>query len=666
MSRKLEIRIGLNTLNHLGINLYSTVPAVLSEIVANAWDADATQVDVVLSRDTEKIVIQDNGAGMTRDEVIEHYLTIGFRRRIVLGPTTARFERRPMGRKGIGNLSSFSIAQVVKVYTTKDGEQTAFRMDVDKIRECIERNVSTPYYPDELQSWPANMDTGTRIELSGLRRQMTKLTQKGLRQRLARRFSVIGARYNFKITVDGKEVGPDDRGYYRYIEYLWTYGDQSDEIHLFKNLVGDRTPVERGSEIAHSTNEAGIQIMGWIGTVKHPRHLKDAEGKNLNSVAIFMRGKLAQEDILGDFGQKELYADYLVGEIHCDDLDSDDHDDIATSSRQALKYDDPRFTALRNTVLRELRHIASLWSHWRREDGTKKFIRDIPAVENWISSLHGDTKKKAQKWIGRLNVIRSDKDEEDKKELLKASILAFESYRRKEQLSLLENLTDQSIGPVLQIFKDIDDLELSYYGQIAKLRLGVITTLTEKLSNDDKEKVIRDYLYSHLWLLDPSWERARGSEVAERTLNTFLENQLIELSPEQKKGRIDIGYRTVVGRHVIIELKRASVSTPVDELTRQIRKYRDGARTLLEQSDFPDWPLDIVCLVGTPPPEWSKPGGPKDVQRSLASVDARLVFYDALLGNSQRAYAEYLEKHREIDQLWKIFEGIDDFTASGE
>ena len=143
-----------------------------------------------------------------------------------------------------------------------------------------------------------------------------------------------------------------------------------------------------------------------------------------------MRGKLAQEDILDGFGQKEIYADYVVGEIQCDDLDSDDEDDIATSSRQSLKYDDPRFETIRDIVLQELRHIASRWSDWRRRDGARDFAGAVPIVAEWLRELQGDTKRKAERWIGRLNTIRSDKDKE-KRELLKASILAFESYRRK-------------------------------------------------------------------------------------------------------------------------------------------------------------------------------------------------------------------------------------------
>ena len=195
------------------------------------------------------------------------------------------------------------------------------------------------------------------------------------------------------------------------------------------------------------------------------------------------------------------------------------------------------------------------------------------------------------------------------------------------------------------------------------MRLSIITTLEEKLSADKKETVIRDHIYKHLWLLDPSWERVQGSEAAEQRITTFLRQTSKGLSAEQKKGRIDIGYRTASGRHVIIELKRASVATPVDDLARQVRKYRAGAKKLIAKSSFPDWPLDIICLVGEPPPEWDTGSGREDVENTLESVNARLVFYDELLDNSRRAYADYLEEHKKVDRLWKIFQEIDDFAA---
>ena len=654
--RPLEMKINLNVLEHLGMNLYSNVPAVLSEIVANAWDADASQVSVQLGKDS--ISIEDDGVGMTRDEVIDRFLNVGFQRRPAMGALTPK-DRKPMGRKGIGKLSSFSIANVVSVYTVRGGEHTAFRMDAEKIREQMQQDDQRPYRPEVLPEAP-DLSKGTRIVLTGLKHSVRPQSAQGLRQRIARRFSVIGPQHGFGVFVDGAAVQPEDRGYYEHVEYCWTYGDQADtRAHLTKLAEGQ--PSDRTAAVAQTVPNQ-LNITGWIGTVQRPNFLKDEDRENLNRIAIFMRGKVAQEDILGDFGLKEIFADYVVGEIHCDEFDEDDGEDIATSSRQALKHDDSRFEIVRGAVYAELRHIANRWTDLRNRHGSKILCKQVPAVEEWLGTMQGGTKKRAEKWIGRLNVLRSGDD--TKRELLKASILAFESYRRKEQLDYLEALSNENLEPILDVFNDIDDLQLSYYGQIVNLRLGVITALEEKLRTDQKEAVIRDHIYEHLWLLDPSWERVTGSEAMERRVKTFLDDATAALSEDETRARIDIGYRTAQGRHVIIELKRASVTVSVDQLTPQIRKYRDGARELIAKSDYPDWPLDIVCLVGEPPREWRRDRGREDVEATLKSVDARLMFYDQLLDHSRRAYADYLEKHKKIDKLWKIFEGINDFAAS--
>lgn len=657
--RKLVMTISLNALEHLGINLYSNIPAVLSEVVANAWDADAKKVSVTIDKTAETIVIEDDGTGMDRDGVVDRFLTVGFKRRDELGETTAA-GRKPMGRKGIGKLSIFSIAQIAEIYTAVNGERTAFRMDREVIRKAIAGKGQVAYEPEELADWPADLKKGTRIVLSKIAKSLSGMTVEGLKRRVARRFSVIGPKFDFVVSVNGTAIGPEDRAYHNALQYIWTYEDQSELVKLCKHL--DRPAEARISKVADQLKAAGISLSGWIGTVSKPDQLKDEEGDNLNRLAVFMRGKMAQEDMLDDFGQKEIYADYIIGELHCEQLDVDEEGDIATSSRQSLKEDDPRFEALRKVVLSELRYIAGKWSDWRRTDGAK-VAATVPAVSDWLSNLKGDTKKKAERWIGRLNTIRSN-DDSDKRELLKASILAFESYRRKEELDRLEEMKDESVEHILDIFRSIDDLELSYYGQIVKLRIGIIKTLQEKLKADDKELVLRDYIYDHLWLLDPAWERTKGSEHAETLVNKFLEDNSAKLKGKAKTARIDIGYRTTGGKHVIVELKRASVAVPVDELVAQIRVYRDGARKILEKTTYKNWPIEIICLLGKPPPEWKDATGtgPSGVIATLKTVDARIVFYDELLTNAQSAYADYLEEHVKVDKLWGVFEAIDDFT----
>lgn len=656
--RKLEMSISLSALEHLGINLYSNIPAVLSEIVANAWDADAKKVAITIDKANGTITIDDDGTGMDRDGVIDRFLTVGFKRRDELGGKTA-LGRLPMGRKGIGKLSIFSVSQIAEVYTVLNGEKTAFRMDREIIKKTIAGKSGKNYEPEELTTWPQGFKVGTRIVLSETSKTLSGMTAEGLKRRVARRFSIIGAKHDFKVTVDGVAIGPEDRGYHNSLQYIWTYGPQTEFVASCKHL--ERASEARLTSIEAELKKAGLTLTGWMGTVSKPDQLKDAEGDNLNRIAIFMRGKLAQEDVLDEFGQKEIYADYVIGELHCEQLDTDAEGDIATSSRQALKHDDPRFEALRKIVLSELRYIASKWSDWRRSDGAKA-AASVPAVAAWLDGLEGDTKKKAERWIGRLNTIRSQDD--DKKELLKASILAFESYRRREELDRLDNISDENLKDILPIFDSISELEASYYGQIVQGRVKIIETLQHKLSANEKETVIRDFIFEHLWLLDPSWERAKGTEHAETLVSNFLKKNTEQLSVAEKKARIDIGYRTTSGKNVIIELKRSSIATPVDDLTKQVRKYRDGVRKILQKTDYASWPLEIVCLVGKPPPEWNDAvgTGPQGVIEALKGVDARIVFYDQMLTSAQKAYADYLTEHRKVDRLWGVFSAIDDFA----
>ena len=46
MADKLELVFDPNTIEHLGISLYSKLPSVLSELISNSWDADANSVKV--------------------------------------------------------------------------------------------------------------------------------------------------------------------------------------------------------------------------------------------------------------------------------------------------------------------------------------------------------------------------------------------------------------------------------------------------------------------------------------------------------------------------------------------------------------------------------------------------------------------------------------------
>ncbi len=133
------------------------------------------------------------------------------------------------------------------------------------------------------------------------------------------------------------------------------------------------------------------QIDGWLGTVKEVRHLRDEDGDNLNRIAIFVRGKMAQEEILSEFSERGVYASYLIGELRIDGLDTYDgpgttkDDDAATSSRHKIVEDDDRYQGLKRFIGRELKHIQNEWQRLRTEEGAQKAL-EIPAVKRWIDT----------------------------------------------------------------------------------------------------------------------------------------------------------------------------------------------------------------------------------------------------------------------------------------
>ncbi|MGE0328323.1 MAG: ATP-binding protein [Polyangiaceae bacterium] len=83
---------------------YRSSEEALKELVDNAWDADAENVNITLpgAVDGGPIVIEDDGSGMTETELREEYLKIANDRCTRKGETTPTKRRKVKGRKGIG------------------------------------------------------------------------------------------------------------------------------------------------------------------------------------------------------------------------------------------------------------------------------------------------------------------------------------------------------------------------------------------------------------------------------------------------------------------------------------------------------------------------------------------------------------------------------------
>jgi len=592
----LEMAIGLNVLNHLGLQLYSNIPAVVSEIVANAWDADATTVDITIDRKGETITVADNGHGMRRGEVNGRFLYVGYQRRLEQTGSTPLHQRHPMGRKGIGKLSIFSIAEDVEIYTCDGKSSCAFRMTLAGIREAIDQRYGR-YLPEELEWTPPPNAKGTIIVLKKLRRKIYD-NDGPLRRRLARRFSVIGPSNKFEVRVNNEPLSAEDRAYYHKAQFVWVFGPRHNE---FARLFSKAQRVE-----VLSSDLFAQEASGWIATAFDTRALRDDDGNSINSLVVMMRGKLAQEDILDEIGDTGVYTKYLFGEVFADYLDLDDREDIATSSRQRLIEDDPRYIELKALIRSLLRDIRPQWSSLRGEEGLKR-AQELPQVREWYQSLDGPAQVVAKQFLGKIHRLPID-DEGERRRLIKHSVLAFETLRYSQKLNALERIEDNNVEALVEIFRDLDAIEASMYYQIIKERIAVIQALQEKVDKSAKERAIQEHVFNHLWLLDPGWDRATDPEpLMEKRFAAMFTTPKGEatLTGEELKARYDIKYRSTYGRHVVIELKRADRLLTIDQVLPQVRKYHSAMRKMLHAAGKSSEPFEIVVILGKPMPSWS-------------------------------------------------------------
>ena len=645
--------LSLSILRHLGLGLYSNIAAVLSEVVANAWDADAETVCILIDPVNGQVTIRDDGHGMTIGDANQKYLFIGYARR-KSEPRTPKFDREVMGRKGIGKLSLFSIARTVEVHTVKDGQKHGFIMDSDEIEELIKDGREAQYHPGPVDPTTIDLDRGTCIMMTNMKRHL-QWTSNALRRRLARRFSIIGAQHRFAIELNGQPVSVEDRDYHDKLQYIWTFGDTGRQSRDSATKLAEAE--ERSGDIEEHPS---LAIDGWIGTAFSAGQLRDPDTKeSINKIVVMVRGKVAQEDILEEFGEGGLYTKYVFGAIHANFLDLDNQEDIATTSRQKLIEEDSRYHALKDKLRLELKHIQGRWTDFRNREGKERAFA-YPQIQEWFKHLESDQRKAAERLFGRINQLPID-DENQKRQLFVSGVLAFESLKLRNMLHRLDDVSTENLEALNQVFIQLDDLEASAYYQIARDRLKVIRKLTGLVDENAKERALQEHLYKHLWLLDPSWERATHTEHMERAIHTALKGVYDSLTEEQQRARLDICYSTTGKRHVIIELKRAERVLTTTDLYGQVSRYYSAAERVLADAGKSNEPLEVVCVVGKRLRDWDDSAKSEERSReSLRALNARVVNYDELIENALQAYQDYVDRGQEAGRVYRLIQEISD------
>lgn len=662
-----KLEVDLNVINHLGVGLYSSTPAALTELVANAWDADATTVQITIDKSTNTITIEDDGHGMNATAIKGKFLNVGYsrRRQPTNGSKSDSGKRRVMGRKGIGKLSMFALANLVKVTSqAKDGEIVGFVVDVPELKKSLEKDHNLVL--NEFDGKPFSNGHGTRIVLDNILTGL-KTTESYLRVKLARRFSVLGDLHNFRVLLNGADITKADRGFYQHVQFLWAF----DEVTLTatQKLATTLASIST-SDVADTPKEPCVQILdalvtcgsesfpvtGYVASVIRPQNLGSKED-SANIFSVFANGRVFAENILDEANSAKYYQNYLVGEIHADFLDDDDID-RATASREAVKRDDPRYQALLGFVRTTLEGIGDQWDEWRTELGLDPDDKGNAGVNEWLATLIDQRDfKVAKKLMTSIKnaTIHSDdiKNDAAKKILYRGAIIGFEKLKLRKQLDRLIGVTDVLSAEFASIFSSLNDVEEAAYSEITKQRLEVIKKFKDIAGDATAlEKVAQKYLFEHLWLLDPSWDRVTGRGEMELTLTEFIKKR----DPDSTGARLDITYRASSGRHIVVELKKPALTTlSFVSLYEQVRKYKAAVEEYYKDKlpAKPQPPIDIYVLIAKTPFGFSEAD-----RRSLAEQNGQIITYQQLITDAINAYQTYLDAMSHTGTLETILEKL--------
>ena len=143
-SEHVRFSVDAGLINRLGKELVGKGETAISELIKNAYDADATKVDLVFKNALKPggtLIIDDDGVGMSYEELINGFMRISSSDKIH-NPVSLKYKRRKAGRKGIGRFSTQRLGSELTIITQTENLDLAIRAFIKWDEFITDRNLS--------------------------------------------------------------------------------------------------------------------------------------------------------------------------------------------------------------------------------------------------------------------------------------------------------------------------------------------------------------------------------------------------------------------------------------------------------------------------------------------------------------------------------------------
>lgn len=579
---QLELAFHGRVIDHLGIQMYQSPIAVIAELVANAWDADAEHVTIEfptrLDADAE-IAVGDDGRGMTFEQCQEWYLEVGRNRRGEQPVEATPSKCRPvLGRKGIGKFAGFGIAHVIEITTISEenGEYTKFFLDLDELRkgryaEKTPAEIKVLEYaaPDDAQK--SEHGTTVRLQRLGLKQRPSPSVQA---QGLARRFLLHQRVDDFAITVDGEPL-PAGAGS-ELIEFRFPADYQDAE------KPGGLVVAEDGfGEEDVEGRTVRWEIVFYKDTIKE---------EELQGVAVFAEGKLAQSPFYfeltgGTTAQAGL--PYLSGVVEANYLD-EQADDLIATERQRVNWHHETTEPLLDWGQKRIRELLNLWNARRVAEKIRVLNERLAPFAERLNRLYPRERITVRTALEKLAGVRA-LSTDDFVSLSEGVMLAWETGRLRDLITSVSETDELSEQDLLALLVEANALTALAAAENARTKLLVVAGLKDRIDRREPEIPLRDYIAGHPWLLGPEWDTYKVEIVVTNVLKEARLSAGLD-DPEAFPKRIDLVLSS--GRSLLVaEFMKPGVTLDYDHLNRferYVRKIRTELRAATALGFDPD------------------------------------------------------------------------------
>ncbi|MBP5503082.1 MAG: sensor histidine kinase [Bacteroidales bacterium] len=167
--KQISFTVDSGLIDRLGIELVGKAETAVSELVKNAYDADANQVTVEFYN-TDSIggtlIISDDGLGMTEAQLANGFMRISSTDKIH-HPISERSGRIKAGKKGIGRFATQRLGEQLTIITQTLQSEKAIKVTIDWNKYLIDTDISSVFFP--IEKIEKTKDEGTTLIISNLR-----------------------------------------------------------------------------------------------------------------------------------------------------------------------------------------------------------------------------------------------------------------------------------------------------------------------------------------------------------------------------------------------------------------------------------------------------------------------------------------------------------------